>query len=123
MKNRVDRLVQQFRTHTKEWAKASQSDSAEATRHDDLVLEAFDELAKHGDSGRDALMVLFADPDPEVRTSAAAFLLRHCTSEAQLVLREVAKGKGMVAFSAEQALQRWEEGTWSLDPDPSAKRK
>jgi hypothetical protein len=30
-------------------------------------------------------------------------------------LEEAAKGEGLVPFKAEQALERWEEGTWALD--------
>jgi hypothetical protein len=48
---------------------------------------------------------------------AAAHLLRYRTAEAKAVLEEVAKGEGLVSFKAEQALKRWEEGTWALDPE------
>jgi hypothetical protein len=44
-------------------------------------------------------------------------LLRHRTAEAKAVLEEAAKGEEMVPFEAQQALQRWEEGTWALDPE------
>jgi hypothetical protein len=52
----------------------------------------------------------------DVRVSAAALLLRYRTAEAKAVLEEAAKGKGLVPFEASQALKRWEEGTWALDP-------
>jgi len=52
----------------------------------------------------------------DVRVSAAAFLLRHRTEESKAVLEEAARGTGMVPFEAQQALKRWEEGTWALDP-------
>jgi hypothetical protein len=53
---------------------------------------------------------------PDVRVMAAAYLLRHRTAEALAVLREAAKGSGMVAFEASQAIGRWEDKTWALDP-------
>ncbi|EPX56761.1 hypothetical protein D187_007195 [Cystobacter fuscus DSM 2262] len=33
------------------------------------------------------------------------------------VREEAAKGQGLVPFEAGQALKRWEEGTWALDPE------
>jgi hypothetical protein len=36
--------------------------------------------------------------------------------EARKVLQELASGKGLVAFEAGEALKRWEEGSWQLDP-------
>jgi hypothetical protein len=53
----------------------------------------------------------------DVRVTAAAFLLRYRTAEAKAVLEEAAKGEEMVPFEAQQALLRWEEGTWALDPE------
>jgi len=47
---------------------------------------------------------------------AAAHLLRYRTDEAKAVLHEAAGGEGMIPFCAQQALKRWEEGTWALDP-------
>ena len=67
------------------------------------------------DDGRDALAELFSHPRRDVRTMAAAFLLRNRTAEASAVLREAAQGEGIVAFEARQTLKRWEEGTWDLD--------
>jgi hypothetical protein len=52
----------------------------------------------------------------DVRVTAAAYLLRHRTGQALQVLREAAKGSGLTAFEASQAIQRWEENTWELDP-------
>jgi hypothetical protein len=52
----------------------------------------------------------------DVRVTAAACLLLHRTEEAKAALEEAAKGKGLVPFEAQQALKRWEEGTWALDP-------
>lgn|GEM_PF-3435773 len=48
---------------------------------------------------------------------AAAHLLRYRTDEAKAVLEEAAKGQGLIPFGAQQALKRWEEGTWALDPE------
>ena len=55
-------------------------------------------------------------PNMDVRTTAAAFLLRYRTAEAKAILEEASKGEGLVAFASSQALKRWDEGTWALDP-------
>jgi hypothetical protein len=79
-------------------------------------IHAFKQLRSRGDDGRNALSKLLNDDHAEVRTMAATFLLRHCEVRANAVLMAEAKGTGMVAFEAAQALQRWQDGTWSLDP-------
>jgi len=86
-------------------------------RHARQQFATFRELRAMGDSGREALAVLLRDPRPNVRTTAAAFLLRYKTAEALAVLREAAQGSGIVAFESGEAIKRWEEGTWSLDPE------
>ncbi|WP_116807264.1 DUF2019 domain-containing protein [Steroidobacter cummioxidans] len=80
-------------------------------------IAAFEKLRSTGDSGRDALAVLLEDGRQEVRVMAAAYLLRHCEDKAKAVLEAESGGSGLVAFGAAQALQRWKEGTWALDPE------
>jgi hypothetical protein len=80
-------------------------------------VRAFEALRAVGDTGRDALAALFVDPRPKVRVMAASFLLRHSSEKARRVLEEVAAGKGLVALSAKQALEKWADGTWELDPE------
>lgn len=99
-------------------------DARTGNRYAKRRISAFQKLRAMGDSGRDALAVLFTHENPDVRSMAAAYLLRHRTAEALVVLREVAQGKGLIAFEASEAIKRWEEGTWALDPpdEPDDKR-
>jgi len=90
-------------------------DPKAGNRHADRALHAFNALRAIGDEGRDALATLLSDPRPDVRSTAAAFLLRHRHTEARAVLEEVARGTGIDAFSAGEALKRWDEGVWALD--------
>ncbi|MCH8881178.1 MAG: DUF2019 domain-containing protein [Planctomycetes bacterium] len=78
---------------------------------------AWEELRSRGDEGREALAALFEDERPDVRAMAAACLLKYRTRDAKRVLKEVAQGEGLAAFGASEALQRWKEGDWHLDPD------
>ena len=92
-------------------------DAKTGNRHARRQFAAFGKLRAMGDSGREALAALLQDPRLNVRTMAAAFLLRYKTAEALAVLREAAKGTGLIAFESEEAIKRWEEGTWQLDPE------
>ncbi len=91
-------------------------DAKTGNKHARKYGAAVDKLLAHGDAGRDALLVLLDHERMDVRVMAAAHLLRYRTTEAKAVLEEAAKGQGLVPFEAGEALKRWEEGTWALDP-------
>lgn len=91
-------------------------DHKTGNKHAKRYISTFRKLRAMGDVGRDALGVLLAHERPDVRVTAAAYLLRHRTAEALEVLREAARGQGLIAFEASQAIKRWEEGSWGLDP-------
>jgi hypothetical protein len=113
----LEKLVNDFAHHVEaQTAAIWRGDAKTGNKHADRCLAAFDKLCAHGDAGRDALATLFTHPNMDVRTTAAAFLLRYRTAEAKAILEEAAKGEGLVAFASAQALKRWEEGTWALDP-------
>jgi hypothetical protein len=92
-------------------------DAQTGNKHARKYGAAVDKLLAHGDAGREALRVLLKHPRMDVRVMAAAHLLRYRTQEAKAVLEEAAKGEGLIPFGAQQALKRWEEGTWALDPE------
>jgi len=113
----LEKLVEEFARQVEaQTAAIWRGDAKTGNKHADRCLAAFDKLCAHGDAGRDALAALFVHPNMDVRTTAAAFLLRHRTADAKAILEEAAKGEGLVAFASSQALKRWEEGTWALDP-------
>ncbi|XXF78547.1 DUF2019 domain-containing protein [Myxococcaceae bacterium GXIMD 01537] len=114
----LDRFVDAFAHHTEaQTAAIWKGDAKTGNAHAKRCLAAFKKLTEHGDVGRDALARLLIHPSMDVRTMAAAFLLRYKTAEAKAVLEEAAKGQGLIAFESQQALKRWEEGTWALDPE------
>ena len=120
--NNLEYWVAEFARHA-----AAQTDeiwngnAKTGNKHAKAKVAAFKKLCElGGDSGRDALAALFKHSRMDVRISAATYLLRHRTEEAKAVLEEAAKGQGLISFTAQEALKRWEEGTWALDPkDPS----
>ncbi|MGE6758439.1 DUF2019 domain-containing protein [Corallococcus interemptor] len=91
-------------------------DAKTGNKHADRYITAFKNLRALGDPGREALAVLLTHPRMDVRSTAATCLLRYKHAESRAVLEEAAKGKGLSAFGAQEALKRWEQGTWSLDP-------
>jgi len=78
-------------------------------------IRIFRQLRQLGDSGRDALVALLTHQRPDVRVTAAAYLLRHRNHEAMAVLRDAAAGTGLVSFEASECIKRWEAGAWALD--------
>jgi hypothetical protein len=114
---RIGRLVQQFSDNVAAQTDAiRRGDARTGNRHAKRYIRAFHALRELGDEGRDALVPLMREGRDDVRAMAAAFLLRHRPVDAHAVLHEIAGGKGFVAFEAQEALKRWEEGSWQLDP-------
>ncbi|WP_375761582.1 DUF2019 domain-containing protein [Corallococcus exercitus] len=115
---KLQELVEQFALHVAAQNEAIfRGDAKTGNKHARKYGAAVDKLLAHGDAGRDALTVLLKHERMDVRVMAAAHLLRYRTAEAKAVLEEAAKGQGLVPFGAQQALKRWEEGTWALDPE------
>lgn len=113
----LERFVEEFAHHVQaQNEEIFRGDARAGNTHAKKALAAFQQLRSHGDAGRDALAVLLSHSRMDVRVMAAVFLLRHRTAEAKAVLQEAAKGQGLVPFGASEALKRWEEGSWSLDP-------
>jgi hypothetical protein len=112
----LEELVKKFAENVVAQTEALRRGKSRAgNRYARMYVAAWDSLRGRGDAGREALATLLADRSPDVRSAAAAFLLKYKTEEAKRVLREVAQGTGLAAFEASEALQRWEEGDWHLD--------
>lgn len=115
---KLQKFVDEFALHSAAQTEAIMRGDAKASnKHANQSLAAFKRLKAHGNVGRDALATLFTHPRMDVRTAAAVFLLRYRHAEAKAVLEEAAKGKGLIPFEAQEALKRWEEGVWALDPE------
>ncbi|MBM7119284.1 DUF2019 domain-containing protein [Archangium primigenium] len=114
---KLEALVERFALNVAAQTEAIwRGDAKTGNKHARKYGAAVDKLLAHGDTGRDALLVLLEHERMDVRVMAAAHLLRYRTTEAKAVLEEAAKGQGLVPFEAGEALKRWEEGTWALDP-------
>ena len=110
-------LVQQFAENVAAQTDAiGRGDARTGNKYARKYILAFRKLRAYGDEGRAALLPLLVHPRADVRVAAAACLLRYRTKEAVQALEAESRGAGLAAFEAGQALQRWREGTWSLDP-------
>ena len=118
MNDKLKRFVMDFAESViRQTEEIGNGDAESGNRYAKRYLKSFEELRAFGDLGREALASLFLHERADVRAMAATFLLRYRTKEALEVLQQVAaSGEGLAAFGAEQAIQRWEEGDWRLDP-------
>lgn len=115
--NRLHELTAAFADSVAEQSEAIMHGDAKAARRSGRrYVAAFQELRAIGDAGRDALCELFTHPRRDVRVMAAACMLRYRTQDALRVLEDAASGEGLSAFGASEAIKRWNEGSWSLDP-------
>lgn len=113
----TDKLVLEFAENVVAQTDAiMRGDATTGNKHAKRYIKAFEALRRLGDSGRDALVPLLQHPREDVCVTAAAYLLRHRHAEARRVLEDIARKQGLHAFEASQALKRWEEKTWQLDP-------
>lgn len=67
------------------------------------------------DEGRAGIAGLIDHPAEGVRVLAAAHSLDHCAPEAVRALEALAAGEGLHAIAAGYALERFRDGTFSLD--------
>lgn len=115
---KVEALVEQFARNVAAQTEAiRRGDAKTGNTHARQYAAALQALRARGNAGREALAVLLKHPRTDVRALAAAFLLRYRTVEARAVLEAAAKEGGVAAIGAIMTLRRWDEGTWTLDPE------
>ncbi len=84
-------------------------------RYGNRLVSRWQRIQRLGDAAKEELSKFLDHPNASARLAAAAFLLKFKHDEAMAVLRDLAKGEGLVSFSAQECIKRWEEGTWDLD--------
>jgi hypothetical protein len=113
----IGRWVAEFARHVAaQTDEIQRGDAGKGNMHAKRYSAAFQRLRDCGDPGREALVPLMHSERPDVRCAAAGYLLRFRTGEALEVLRALSGGTGLVSFEAGECLERWDEGTWALDP-------
>lgn len=92
-----------------------EGNSRKANRHAKQIAETFQKIVTTGELARKALLQLTQSEDDAVAAMAATFSLKYATDEAIAVLKRIAKRPDLLGFRSEQAIKRWEEGTWQLE--------
>jgi hypothetical protein len=115
--NRISSLVKSFSEAVMGQSDAiNRGDPRAGNKMAKQYISAFGELRTFGDDGREALVPLLHYPRADVRVMTAAFLLRYKTEDALSVLNAEALGTSLAALGAQECIQRWKDGSWSLDP-------
>ena len=90
-------------------------DSKQARKQSKILVKKWESICEIGYEAKEVLAQQLHHPNPSARSAVAAFLLKFRHEEAMAVLKELAKGDGLVPFQCQEAIKRWEEGTWSLE--------
>jgi hypothetical protein len=112
------KLVEEFAACVMAQDKAiEQGDAHTGNKFARRYIAAFETLRAHGGPGREALAVLLDHRSPNVRVTAAAFLLRHCEFKARRALKAEAKERVSPpsAQNRRSSIGRMARGLWILN--------
>ncbi len=112
----VDKVVSAFAEAAKLHYQAILAGNYKVTnKHAKAIEKAFRKIAAMGPEARQALLDKVDDGDSAVAVMAATFSLKFDTERALNALRRISSDPGLMGLRAQQAIQRWEEGTWQLE--------
>jgi hypothetical protein len=78
-------------------------------------VKVFKQIVSIGDIARDELVRLLDAENLDIALSAAVFSLKYSTEKSLTTLKKIAQEPGLLGFRAQQAIQRWEEGSWQIE--------
>lgn len=114
-----DQNISQLITEFIEAAKKHQTQSLvnwkSANKEAKKLEKIFEKLKSLGRPGREALLELVNNEDCSVSLMAAVYSLKYDPSKSLEALRNMVKEDSIIGFQAEQAIKRWEEGTWKIE--------
>ena len=90
-------------------------DYKNGNRHSDIIVECYIKLRTIGVEAIEQLAVLLTDEDDNVISWAATHLLPYYEKRSIEALTSVSTKPGIIAFSAEIALNEWRKGTLNLE--------
>jgi hypothetical protein len=111
IKELIDNFAQAARQHNifsiSDWRKANK----EAKKMHSYFLE----ITSHGQPARVALLELTESEETSVSLMAAVYSLKFNSEKSLMVLKKLEKQPDVIGFQAQQAIKRWEEGSWQLE--------
>jgi hypothetical protein len=112
---RIPQLVESFINAAIKHQVLSLKDWKTANREAKELQRIFLELKSIGRPGREALLALVKSEKPSVALMASVYSLKYDTKKSMKTLKSLAKEADFIGFQAEQAIKRWEEGTWNIE--------
>jgi hypothetical protein len=107
----IDKLVQATKKHQS----SSLIDWRTANKEANMIHKIFLEVTQGGQIARETLLKLVDSEESDVSLMAAVYSLKYNPEKSLATLRKLAKLPGFTGFQAEQAIKRWEEGSWQLE--------
>ncbi len=113
----IDQLIADFVKTAKKSHEATLSgDSRKVNIQAKRIHHVFKKISMIGNSAREALLKQVDNDDDAVASLAATYSLKYNTEKAKAALKRISENNtGILGFGAEQALKRWQEGTWQLE--------
>ena len=75
----------------------------------------FLQIVEAGDTAREALLAQTKNDNIHIALIAAVYSLKYNPEQSLETLHWLADKPGLLGFEAEQAIKRWEEGSWRLE--------
>jgi len=114
-KNQIKKLVKEFEDASKKHYAATTRNSRYANIQARRINRIFSQIVEIGDDARVELLKLTENENDHVASMAAVYSLKFNPEKSLSALYRVSKKTGLIGFEAEQAIQRWKEGTWQLE--------
>jgi len=112
----INNLIEIFSSAAKNHYEASLiGDWRTANKKAAIIRKTVKKLRSLGDEAREALLAQSDSEELSISAMAAVYSLLYSPEKSISVLARIAKEPGLIGFEAEQALQRWREGTWKLE--------
>jgi hypothetical protein len=116
MEPMIEELMEKFTQAAKSHYRASLSgDWRTANKEAATIRKTIKGLISLGETAREALLAQTDSIDLSVCAMAAVYSLKYAPEKSISVLTSIAQEPGLIGFEAQQALQRWKEGEWSLE--------
>lgn len=111
----ISQLIEAFIDAAIKHQTFSVSDWKKANKEAKKIQKAFLEISALGQPGREALLDLVNSEEHSVSLMAAVYSLKYNIEKSMKALRNLTNEPGLIGFQAEQAIKRWEEGTWDIE--------
>ena len=113
--DKIQELIDKFIQAAKKHQDSSLANWRMANLEAKKLQQIFLELIVGGQMAREALLKLVDSEESGVSLMAAVYSLKYNPEKSLKTLKTLEKRPGFIGFQAEQAIKRWEEGSWQLE--------